>query len=312
MAAFFGSLVSLARAAAPDVQVLLSSDVDYYLSVSSAITRVLKPHANEIILSTTVLSDKTDLSTISALVVAVGARACKESMNSQNPSPLLCTFLPYQNFKKTLQAYQKNKPLQQRASRQISAIYLDQPWERYFKLAKILVPKVKTVGMVFGPLSEQMIANVQKQASLFDITIEYDVLASDKTAADQLTPVFNNSQFFLATVNPSIITRTTAKWLLYYSIRNRKPVLAYSRAWVKAGALAAVYSSPEDTGQDIGEQLIDLFKKRPISLQEPRYPLHFSVITNPSVARSFDIRLADNDELKQRVNDPAFNSEEGQ
>jgi len=299
------SLISPAlptRADVPNVQVLLSSDASYYDRVSTSISKILTTQNSNIILNTTRLTDSIDLTTASSLIIAVGANACKESLNSHNPSPLLCTFLPRQNFDHTLKAYLDKNPTQ---TRQVSGIYLDQPWMRYLQLAKVLVSNSKKVGMAFGTSSTKAINTAQTQAHKLGLTIEYAVLSTDKTAAKDLTPVLDNSQVFLATANPTIITKATAKWLLYYSIRKRKPVIAYSQSWVKAGALAAVYSNPEDIGQDISETILALFKKQPISLNEPRYPNHFSVTANASVARSFGMRLPDNNNLKQLIVGPS-------
>jgi ABC-type uncharacterized transport system substrate-binding protein len=62
-------------------------------------------------------------------------------------------------------------------------------------------------------------------------------------------------------------------------------------AYVKAGAIAAVYSSPEEIGEHIGESIGQFLKHRGRINPTHSFPKYFSVSTNKSVADSLKILL---------------------
>ena len=53
-----------------------------------------------------------------------------------------------------------------------------------------------------------------------------------------------------------MINIATAKWILQLSYRYRVPVIAYSMAYLNGGALAAIYSSPENVGRQTADLII--------------------------------------------------------
>ena len=91
-------------------------------------------------------------------------------------------------------------------------------------------------------------------------------------------------------------TAQHAKWLLYMAYQRSRPVLAYSQAFVDAGAIAAVYSTPAQIGREAGEIIVRILSDPDSSmayLLAMRYPRYFTVGTNRSVARSLGIQLPD-------------------
>ena len=99
----------------------------------------------------------------------------------------------------------------------------------------------------------------------------------------------------------SIYNRDSLKGVLLTSYRYRKPAISYSPAHVKAGALASIYSSPAD----IGRHLALLVEHR---LEDPswrwpafEYARFYSIATNRRVARSLDLDLPGEDEIRRQL-----------
>jgi ABC-type uncharacterized transport system substrate-binding protein len=66
------------------------------------------------------------------------------------------------------------------------------------------------------------------------------------------------------------------------------PVIAFSKSYLKAGALAAIYSSPANVAQDAAEWLIKAKGKTVGNLYKPE---HYSLNFNKSVAGNLKIKL---------------------
>lgn len=83
--------------------------------------------------------------------------------------------------------------------------------------------------------------------------------------------------------------------------RYQDPMIGFSQAYVKAGALAAVYTTPEQTGKQVGEIAMRALGGKVVLLSPPKYPKHFSVSVNYQVARSLDISIGDEADILQRL-----------
>ena len=101
--------------------------------------------------------------------------------------------------------------------------------------------------------------------------------------------------------DPVVSNRRTVQNLLLTTYRQRVPVFAYSKAYVKAGALAAVYSTPEHIGKQAGELVADILRKGSWSLPKPQHPKYFSVEVNREVAKSLGIRVPGTEKLETRL-----------
>ena len=68
------------------------------------------------------------------------------------------------------------------------------------------------------------------------------------------------------------------------------PVIAYSKAYLKGGALAALYSSPVNVGRQTAE-LLSHNLQTPALVGGAHMPAYFSIAFNDSVAAFFNLSL---------------------
>ncbi len=105
----------------------------------------------------------------------------------------------------------------------------------------------------------------------------------------------------LALYDPVAFKPVTAKWLLYMAYQRGLPVIGFSRAYLKAGAVASVFSTPEQIGRQAGEWLLQWLESGGKDLGDPQYPKYYSVDFNQPVAESLEIGIPDNGEVMQRM-----------
>jgi ABC-type uncharacterized transport system substrate-binding protein len=93
----------------------------------------------------------------------------------------------------------------------------------------------------------------------------------------------------LAVPDPAIFNSQTAANILMAAYRRQLPLIGFSPAYVKAGALLAVYSTPLQMGTRGGEMLRQALAGR--TLPPPQWPVDFVVSVNQDVARSLGFVL---------------------
>ncbi|NVK40098.1 MAG: hypothetical protein HWE39_02565 [Oceanospirillaceae bacterium] len=289
-------LLFLSLYAAPawsDSLVLLSESSAIYRDVGRAIAQAFQGPLEQ--LEADELSPTRDLE--DDISVAVGARACE--LQLEHPLPprsLICAFIPRATFASLVERYGETELVRQQ---RLTAIYLDQPLGRQLHLAKLLVPEARSIGAMFGPLSiserELFVATAEAEG-LSPVTL---TLRENDNPIEQLQPVVRKSDVFLALPDRALFNRATAKWLLYITLQQQIAVIGFSRTYVEAGALAAVYTTPQQLGRQAGELLRAL--QRGEALTAPEFPRYFSVSTNPVVARSLALQLPDETTLEQQL-----------
>ena len=83
------------------------------------------------------------------------------------------------------------------------------------------------------------------------------------------------------------------KGILLTSYRQGKPVISYSPAHVKSGALAAIYASPENIGRQIATIINQFHNKDHFSPDKLIYSDTFNIAINRQVENSLQLKLPD-------------------
>lgn len=225
------------------------------------------------------------------LVIAVGVDAAKAAEQNTEPgTPILCVLIPRTSFE--LLASQKDP-------RKFTAVYLDTPTQRQLELIKALLPQAKKVGAVLGNVSQAEKDNIKNIAKDKGLVLQTELATRDSELYPVLKMVLAESDVFLAIPDPVVMNGITAQNVLITAFRSQVPVIGYTASYVKAGALAAVYSTPQQIGQETG-QIIKNFQ-RTNSLPSPKYPRYFSVGINATLMRSMNLTVTDEVSLVQRL-----------
>jgi ABC-type uncharacterized transport system substrate-binding protein len=226
------------------------------------------------------------------MIVAVGVRATQEMAALNLTTPVLATLIPRQAFEKIAR---------QRDYRQFSAVYLDQPLARQMELIHLALPERSRIGVVLGPESQDALKALQLAAREAKFALVVEKIGADGDLLPALQRVLADSDVLLAMPDPLVFNRGTVQSLLLTTYRYQEPVIGFSHAYVKAGALAAVYTTPEQAGRQAGEVLLRVLAGKSWVLPPPEYPKYFSVSLNYQVARSLAINVDDEMALDQKL-----------
>lgn len=226
------------------------------------------------------------------LIITVGLRATQDIAAQNLGTPTLAMLIPRRAFEKIAQ---------QRDYRQLSALYLDQPLARQIDLIRLTLPNHTRIGVVLGPESQNALKTLQSAANDAKYGLAAEKIDSEGELLPALQRVLADSDVLLAMPDPLVFNKGTVQSLLLTAYRYQDPMIGFSQAYVKAGALAAVYTTPEQTGKQAGEVAMRALGGKVVLLPPPEYPKYFSVSVNYQVARSMGISVGDEADILQRL-----------
>ena len=236
---------------------------------------------------------KLEVAENSELVIALGVKALTACANLKFTTPVLGIFTPMPVFNSLLV---KSK----RDLGNFSAIVLDQPFSRQFFLIKNILPESKKIGVLFGPTSSQYADMIKEEGEAAGLTVVEANVYLEADLIPKLNAALASSDALMAVPDPLIYNRETAQPILLTSYRQQKPIFGYSQSYVRAGALAAVYSSSKQIAKQAAEIALES-QQAPNLLPPPQAPKYFSIMVNYQVARSLNIALKSDEEIYQKV-----------
>ncbi len=221
--------------------------------------------------------------------VALGSEACRALSASTVAPPLrLCALVPASVVDRMADG-----------GRPTSAIVLDQPAARQLALVRLAMPERQRLAMLFGPDSRTLEARFRGAAQTTGFRLQGITLGKPEELADALRQVLHEADVLLALPDSTVFNSQTIQNILLATFRDRVPFVAFSPAYVRAGALMAVYSTPEQIGRQAARTLRAVLSGRDVArLQAPQ---EFVVRVNGDVARALGIELENEQSLAARL-----------
>ncbi|MEH6625508.1 MAG: ABC transporter substrate binding protein [Motiliproteus sp.] len=233
------------------------------------------------------------------LIVTIGTLATRRALKLVTDKPILSTFIPRRTFQTLVDRDDALKNRQRQGL--LSALYLEQPFQRQLKLLSLIKPDIKVLGTIIGPVSKDELGPLEQAIAQYHWDLHLEQLDENDNPIQKLTPLVASSDAFLAVPDKSVFNRSTAKWILLMTFRQRIPLIAYSKRYVDAGAVAAVFSTPQTVGEETAQLIQQWQAAKKQSLPASTYPLLFDLSVNQGTARSLRLKLPSLDELHQRL-----------
>jgi len=227
------------------------------------------------------------------LIVTIGTEAARTVLQKPPATKVFCAFLPEGSYQALVRSTAGG------SAERVSALVLDQPFQRRMRLVMLALPQYTRLGVILGPQSRAQKSALLRAARNTGLTLRTEIVNSEKELIASVTRVLDDSDVLFAVPDPLVFNRSTAQSILLTSYRIGKPVVGYSRTYVTAGSLLALHSEPEQIGRQIVDSLrLHAAGGRLPPLQHPRY---FSVEINHRVAHSLDLDLPGREQLQQQL-----------
>ncbi len=229
----------------------------------------------------------------SELVIALGVKALEAASKLKHTTPVLGVFTPLPTFNSLLLTSRRDLG-------SFSAIVLDQPYLRQMSLIKTVLPEARSIGVLLGPTSSQYSELLKDEAEKNGFSISEENVYQESDLIPRLQKTLEATDALMAIPDPLVYSRETAQPILFTSYRHQKPVFGYSQSYVKAGALAAVYSKPSQLARQAAEIAFSS-QQAPSLLPPPQTPKYFSIMVNYQVGRSLNIPILEEETLYKKM-----------
>lgn len=213
----------------------------------------------------------------SRLVITLGRDALKQVLAHDVRVPVLAAMIPRSVFERMVSEAARKPP-------QLTALYLDHPLGRQLDLLTLALPGARRVGVLWGVDSVSNQRNLTVAAQARGLELVNGMVGADGSMFAGLKAALDDADVMLAVADPQVFNSTNISNILLTTYRARIPVLAFSPAYVKAGALLSLHT----TSSQIGVQTAAMVRAvvQGGTLPPPQYPLDYVVGVNEYVARS--------------------------
>ncbi|MFU2488225.1 ABC transporter substrate-binding protein [Thauera sp. WH-1] len=228
------------------------------------------------------------------LIVAAGRDAAEAALRDSD-RPVLAALLGVRDVERLRAAY---------PNRRLGAVVLDQPPARHLRLVRAILPQEARVGALLGPDSRHFESELMRAGAAERFEVDVFEISDGRELNGALQFLLDKAGALLALPDGVVSSPNAARAILLTSYRYRRPIFAFSAAYVTAGALAAVFSTPEHIANDVADLLgTDLLSTGGVAqlASGVRYPERFDVAVNRTVARALGIAVPDDQVLRERV-----------
>jgi ABC-type uncharacterized transport system substrate-binding protein len=220
------------------------------------------------------------------ILIAVGMKAATQL--AQRDKPILNVLLPRAGFERI-----KRVP-----SSIYSAIFMDQPMQRQLALIATLLPDATSVGVLYdAPLAE--LDNLRKLSGTMHFDLREQKVDLQHPLAGALSDLLQVSDVLLVLPDNNVYRSDTIRNILLETYRAQVPMVGLSASYVRAGALCAIYSTPQQIAYQTAEAIEGFVNTG--RLPTPQYTKEFDIAVNTQVARSLGVHLKDVVQLRAEV-----------
>lgn len=282
LAALLAGLVT--NAVGAEIRIVLSDDSGPYEQAFQTMKSRLEGRGHTV---ARLLAERLDGSAFekAGLIVTIGIRATESLLPFAAQQAVLAILVPRDWYRRS-----GHPALQRAGAKTVSAIFVDQPFERQARLIRMAFPEASRVGLLTGENPAIPVKQLEAELRRQGLSLVHATASSQRDLVQALEGVLAASDVLLALPDPVAFSRSTAQSIFLTSYRYRDPVLGYSQSLTRAGALLSLHSTPEQVARQAADW-IERYWLPGSALPDPASPNSFSITVNEQVARSLGISL---------------------
>ena len=227
------------------------------------------------------------------LVISVGMKAAT-AVAASNATVVLNVLIPKAGYEKLLRDFPARANV-----KTFSAIFMDQPQARQIRLIAAILPDKRRIGVLFDSFPKDELTQLRQQISRYGLTLHERVISPALPLHEALQEVRQDSDVLLARPDSSVYNSATLRNILLATYRSGIPLIGLSPAYVKAGALCAVFSTPTQIAAQAAMAIQQFWEIS--ALPVAQYPQLFEVTVNEQVGRSLGLSIKSPAELQNEM-----------
>ena len=187
-------------------------------------------------------------------------------------------------------------------------LYMTQSYCRQIRFIKLLDPQWETISILSGQEKPIDVTTIRQCANSYNLKLYAVSVKDSENLTKKIKHALHHSDALLALPDNDIYNSKTVKNILLTSYRYRKPVIAFSKNFVNAGALASINSDKEQIAQSASNLVEQYFDSGQRFTKPVNHPEAFNININRQVFRALDKIVPEKDKLKQSMLDDSGNS----
>lgn len=270
------------------ILIIKSSDNKFFNTTIEHLIDKTRAEAKYIITTLESVKDSSAPDVNAQLIITMGQDAAEYTYGQSLMTPIIHSYIT--------EFQHKSHPLKSNHS----SILLEQPLERYALFVKHLL-SVKNIGILKTREDELPDSARQQIQRKYKLNINQSFFNKGDNPVSAVRYLLNDNDVLLTLPAPEIYNRKSLKGILLTSYRLNKPVISYSPSHVKSGALAAIYTTPENIGHQLAELVTKLVEQNNFKLQPFYFASDFNISVNQRVADSLNIRLESTEAIMTKL-----------
>ena len=162
-----------------------------------------------------------------------------------------------------------------------------------------MLPGRNNIGLLVTQQTRSQTSHLRQALSQRNLRLDYENVEQNEMLLPALEALLPRVDALLALPDSQLFRRENIKPLLITAYRHQKPLVAFSATFVKSGALAALYATPEQIGRQTAAQIL----LNGTRLASPSGPEEFTISINYSVADALGLRIQDETALYRALAD---------
>ncbi|WP_189941843.1 ABC transporter substrate-binding protein [Sulfuriferula thiophila] len=226
----------------------------------------------------------------SDLIVTVGTKATVW-VAAKTSTPILATMLPRNSYEELLSKHRRAKGM--------SAIYLDQPWDRQADFLHAVLPDRSRIGLLYSQGTHLDLSGLSKEISRNGSVLNLQLLNAPDALFSSLEALLDNNDVLFAIPDSVIYSSNNIRNILLTTYRHGVPLIGLSQSYVNAGALCAIFSTPEQIATQTSAAVLTFAQTH--QLPDAQYPSSFTIAVNQEVARTLSVPLQSPETLRAQM-----------
>lgn len=252
--------------------------------LTRAFVQALQQYRPDSSVQVQLLEDAVDTPSAS-LLVTMGMEALQWRLRQDASTPTIATYITLDQF-----------GTETRPPDSVQILLASAKPERQLLLARLLIPRLQTAGMLYSPQQDWQLQLWQQAARGQQMALISQSVDSQQDLLRGLASVLETSDVLIGIDDPQIFNADTVKPLLLTSYNRNRVLIGPSAPFIAAGSLSTTYSSAQDMAHST-----HLLIQQPWQPGAIRYPEHFSVLSNPQVARSLGLPPPEDANLQRLI-----------
>lgn len=177
----------------------------------------------------------------------------------------------------------------------ISGVASEVPEKDCLKIYKDIIVDLKDIGVIYDPAkTENMIENGRKSLSGLGLNLVSVNVKSDKEVKTAIKNIIDQIDGLWLVPDSTVINENTFSFIFDTTVKNRVPILCTSDAFVKAGALVAVFPDYTGIGVEAGKIAVKILKQGNIDSLYVKYPTKLKIAVNLETASKIKVKIPEN------------------